>query len=637
MKLKSLRIQNFMSIENVALSLEDRGLVLVLGDNRDSKSADSNGAAKTAVLDALCWCLWGETTRKVSADDVVNRFEGKNCEVELHGEVGGTSYRIIRYRKSKTNAKPNDLRVFVGDQELTGATMALTQERVTRLVGLDYQTFAAMMPGSGLKATELTDTEIKLLLEAILQTEHFSAAYDLARKEATELEKRIKDADALIASDEKTIEAIEARLSLLLDAKSKFETKKAAETMSIRIELERNQAKLKDVTGKMGNPTAIKAKIEQWSLKRDEAVKELEGLRTTLRDAERNLDKLDVALAEAVAPLRAKQKQYDAVIQKAKKLGTDCPSCFQEVSGEHKEKVLANAQTMVERMEQSILSEQNKYAADAEFVRKGIESTKDSMAKATSRLNDANEGLRIEERLLKEHEVAEAEKTSVKSAIAAIEKTLAEVRSRVYDSDSLIEELRRTAEERTVSVAASMKSRATLQDQFKTVSFWKKAFSPSGIRSFVLGQVAPVLNDRARYYSDILTGGEMKVEFSTTSETKKGEEKESFEVKVSLDKGSSTYEGCSAGEKARADLIVALSLGDLAAMRSKHGLEFRFIDEAFEKMDTTGVEAVVRLLKRQEQEYRSVFVVTHKKELQDHFDKSITMVKQNGRTTLMES
>ena len=81
MKVTSLTIQNFMAIGQAELSLSDKGLVLIQGVNDTDSSAESNGAGKSTIADALLWCLYGETRPDLSADKVVNRTAGKDTQV----------------------------------------------------------------------------------------------------------------------------------------------------------------------------------------------------------------------------------------------------------------------------------------------------------------------------------------------------------------------------------------------------------------------------------------------------------------------------------------------------------------------------------------------------------------------------
>jgi DNA repair exonuclease SbcCD ATPase subunit len=150
----------------------------------------------------------------------------------------------------------------------------------------------------------------------------------------------------------------------------------------------------------------------------------------------------------------------------------------------------------------------------------------------------------------------------------------------------------------------------------------------------MLDYVTPVLNDRAEYYSNLLSGGEMKVYFTTKTTLKSGDEKDKFQIMVEQRHGSDLYMGNSKGEKARADLIIAMALGDLATFRTSKQLPWRFLDEPFESIDDAGNEAVMSLLNDQKSRYKTVFVVTHKPAFKKLFNQRITVVKENSISTI---
>lgn len=58
MKFGELKIKNFLIVSDATISLADRGLLLIEGQNDDDESANSNGAGKSSIVDALCWCLF---------------------------------------------------------------------------------------------------------------------------------------------------------------------------------------------------------------------------------------------------------------------------------------------------------------------------------------------------------------------------------------------------------------------------------------------------------------------------------------------------------------------------------------------------------------------------------------------------
>jgi len=73
-QLDTLHIQHFKSFREPQLvQLANQGLVLIEGENKISRAADSNGAGKTSIVDALTWGLFGETLSGLKGAAVANR------------------------------------------------------------------------------------------------------------------------------------------------------------------------------------------------------------------------------------------------------------------------------------------------------------------------------------------------------------------------------------------------------------------------------------------------------------------------------------------------------------------------------------------------------------------------------------
>ena len=82
-QLQHLKIENFLSFRKVELTLNDRGLVFIVGKNYDSDCFDSNGSGKSSLFESIVYCLFGVTVRGIKADDVINNKVKENCKVSL--------------------------------------------------------------------------------------------------------------------------------------------------------------------------------------------------------------------------------------------------------------------------------------------------------------------------------------------------------------------------------------------------------------------------------------------------------------------------------------------------------------------------------------------------------------------------
>ena len=138
MKIKEISIQNFYSICDLTLNFEEyKGLIVIKGKNVDS--GGSNGSGKSALIEAICFGLTGKTIRKSTEDALVNNIAKKKCKVTLSLEAGGKDIKVIRQKK------PSKLQVFDGENEITEATQALTQQSLNNLLNTNYKVLMASM------------------------------------------------------------------------------------------------------------------------------------------------------------------------------------------------------------------------------------------------------------------------------------------------------------------------------------------------------------------------------------------------------------------------------------------------------------------------------------------------------------
>ncbi len=103
-----LELRNFLSYGNntTKINLNFNKPSLIIGKNYDSVvdgNIESNGAGKSSIINALCYCLYDETLSKIeSKNNLINIYNEKNMVVSLTFSVGNTYYKISRYRKCKS-------------------------------------------------------------------------------------------------------------------------------------------------------------------------------------------------------------------------------------------------------------------------------------------------------------------------------------------------------------------------------------------------------------------------------------------------------------------------------------------------------------------------------------------------------
>lgn len=634
MELEEIVIENFGTIEHIKLVLNTPGMILITGINKDAPKADSNGAGKSLLLDAICWCLWGKTVRGLTADDVVRRQIGKDCCVSLQLKDAKFSYTVVRHRQDTRVDKPNDLRLFINGVE-KGKKMKNLQEIIDNIVGFDFDTFCAMMPGAGVSAASLTDSKIKELLEKLLQTEQLSHAYAVSRDRLKVLELGLAQQNTTLLDLKGQLVSLEKEVDQLRDLEQSFVAKKAENIVASQQRISNLVRDIAVCDIEVQKIASLQSSIATFKTEVDLLKVQMNAIeqpaQTQIRLWKAEQAECEALHREYLHEVELLNKKSEALTQ----LGATCPTCEAAITPEH---ILACRVAIAEQLVEMTKDPRAVKSGSAQELRRLARELCDTTAKQLAELQGHVD--------MKTFAIADLQKSLVtantQAAIKArLEKdlkreqeNLVAAQAETHNFAEIFATKAAKVGELVQAVCQCLTTRRQLEKEHKLCSFWVDGFSPAGLRSYMLDYVTPILNDRAAYYSEVLTGGEMKVTFTTKTALKKGGEKDKFQILVEQQHGGNLYEATSKGEKARADLVIAMALGDLATFRTAKQLPWRFLDEPFENIDDAGNEAVVQLLNDQKSRYKTVFVVTHKPAFKKLFNQRIAVIKENGVSRL---
>ena len=169
----------------------------------------SNGAGKSSLLDAITWALWGKA--RARRDEELVHMGQSDMYVLLEFEQEGLTYQVIR-RRSRGRSM-GTLTLYALDEDgthndISEPNMRATQEKISRLLNLDYETFvhsAFLQQGKADAFTTKTPRERKQILSDILGLARWEG-YEEAAKE------RIKAIDLTIAGIQGAIDRIEEEI-----------------------------------------------------------------------------------------------------------------------------------------------------------------------------------------------------------------------------------------------------------------------------------------------------------------------------------------------------------------------------------------------------------------------------------------
>ncbi|MBZ0276975.1 MAG: SMC family ATPase, partial [Anaerolineae bacterium] len=144
-----------------------------------------NGAGKSSLLDAVTWALWGRARGK--RDDELVHLGQTDMHVQFDFEQEGTVYRVIRKRSRQRGAGTLELFSMVEDGQLNilnEGSIRDTQERINRLLRLDYETFvhsSFLQQGKADAFTTKAAAQRKQILADILGLEQWTVYEDAAK------------------------------------------------------------------------------------------------------------------------------------------------------------------------------------------------------------------------------------------------------------------------------------------------------------------------------------------------------------------------------------------------------------------------------------------------------------------------
>lgn len=596
-----------------------------------------HNSGKSVSISGVLYALYGKVPfppdHTIEADDVVHEKVGKDCSVVLLFEDDdGSTVKVTRTRKDTTKEKPNDLLLEVNGVSISGSTNELTQAKLDTIIGIDYDTFCALMPGLGQEMASMTDASIKEFIEGLLKTSELGIAHDLAKAKVKELKETQTTLDKDIAV--LAVQKSNALLSVVNAEKfgAEFAALHAVNLATAASSLLDAEGRLLSATKKVTdkrtelekahNPTAFKVASDK-----------AQDLSTKLETINTKQTELAANFARKKATLASEKKALTATIEKFKELD-ECPVCLSCVEENHKDKIIADHKEQIVA-NNAALEQLNKdrdaLAAKYAEIKKKWTTALDALQPQLELQKQAEttvKRLRAELfNLEKEELAAQKAKTACEEHAKDVQDTTNDWHVKAKESKDLAETLEQDIQTKTQELIAA-------REELALTKYWVDAFSPSGIRSHMLEKVIPYLNDRAAYYCDRISKGEMTVKFNTKTSQKTGKVVDKFKIEVSNAHGCSRWKGSSKGERARASLVIALVLGDLASLNTSKKLSFRVIDELLDPIDKSGDAAIIELLSSMEAEFGSIYVITHKSSLKSKFTKEIVMRKKNSFTSV---
>ncbi|WP_448571324.1 AAA family ATPase [Trichothermofontia sp.] len=201
-----LTLHNFLSYREATLDFRGLQTACICGPN---------GAGKSSLLEAIGWCLWGNS-RAASEEDVIH-LGTDEAQVDFIFQCQQQVYRVIRSRRRRhgtllefqvaTATDPEELRDCLHDRAqpdflptlcfrpLTEKSVRATQQAILQHLKLDYETFinsAYLRQGRADEFMLKRPNERKQILADLLKLDQYDVLADQAKDKARQFKAELE-------------------------------------------------------------------------------------------------------------------------------------------------------------------------------------------------------------------------------------------------------------------------------------------------------------------------------------------------------------------------------------------------------------------------------------------------------------
>lgn len=580
-----LSIKNFLSYgaEPIIIALDRPGTTLILGEDLDntSQGAGANGVGKTVIINALAYGVYDKPVSNISKDNLVNNINKKHMEVIVEFEKSGNQYRIRRVRKEKAYAAGNYVELFENDVNITPDSVSNTNKLIEKIIGLPYELFVRIVVFS---ATNIPFLDLPVRSQTgPNQTDIIEELFDL---------KTLSEKSAVLQEQRKELE-------------TKLDHEKIRVKM-LEVEHERHKKQLE----------SAKQRVINWQISTDEEIEKLErklkrvqsididgqrALHEELKDLEEEVKEAARKLADILKELQQAKKDLKTAKDELNHLEeAKCPYCKQQYN-DAKEKI-----------------------AD---LRKDVKSLTSNIGQLGDEENELNN--LIHKLDTQREEIEEQITVSDIEELIEIQSKTEEYNRRIIELKGAINPYLEPLEE-LEDVVLEIINYTKINHYTERVDHMKFLYKiltkkDSFVRKVLLNKNLPFLNTRLQEYLTML-GLSHQVEFT-------------HEMTASITQFGRTMDfgNLSNGQRARVNLALSFAFRDVLQQLHER-INICMLDEVLDVgLDGPGVTAAARMLKRKARdENLSLYIISHRDEIDSAFDRTMTVQLSEGFSTILD-
>jgi DNA repair exonuclease SbcCD ATPase subunit len=559
-----VRFKNFGSFGTnfSEIKLDNHKTTLVTGTNGHGKSF--------ALLDSLCFGLFGKPFRPINIPQLVNTVNGKNCLVEIEFNKAGSHYLVRRGLSPKIFEIIKD-----GDMIDQNAKSKDYQEMFEEhILGFDYAAFKQVVilgKSNFIPFMQLTPSERRKIIEGLLDLDILADMNQHVKGQLSSLKVSIGEHESLVKIAHEKIKS----------QKEFIDQVKTSNADDIKILEDRIQTYFNEIL--QLNPIKEKhiKNYSETSIKLKKIKQKIDDLKEVPSMLVK-LETLNTTLLEELQSLET---------------STTCKCCGQTLPEEqhqkHKVEKHAKAEELFNALKTARIKETQLESLKTEFeiVNNKLEILSNDINALSYKIGNAESNKKILEKEKKEKEAA----NNLNSFLINLEES----------------------EKKKNDIAKKLESFISQQIHYDVVY---DILKDGGLKSRIIKHYVPIINGLVNKFLGKLN---LYVDFTIDEEFK--------ETIKSRYRDAFSYSSFSEGEKQRIDLAILLTWREVAKMKNSLNCNLLIFDEILDSsLDAAGTEAFMKILNKMKNKC-SIYIISHKADaLVDKFDQTLQFEKKNN-------
>lgn len=562
---KNIKFKNFLSYGNALIEI-------VFNKFHTIHISGVSGSGKSAIMDAICFALFGKPFRQSNKGSLVNNINQKDCFVSISFSKNGIDYIVER------GIKPNIFKIYKNGELIPEDSKIKDYQKYLEenILGFTFISFCQVVLVGSVNFKpfmQLTSSERRNFVEEIVGIELFSIIQDISKKELAEKNNELTNINYKKIECGTKLKTYNQLLKNVGDNKRK---------------------KLIDLKSKLIGATTVYNKFDNELKANQNKKTEIEKIFNAFnkKSMETALDSNKKLLSQIRSKKNACQKYLETLSHE------NCPLCKQSISMDFADEKTKTINSEIEIINKALKS-----------VESDIEKQKQLIDKVNKVENQCNF---IAQNILENHgELRFAEK--------GVENIKSKIDDLIHEKDVIIDKTEKEQTEQNLKKYETESEK--MYDEIEYLNQIIEMTKDSGIKSKIIRNYLPVINEKINLYLEEL---ELPAQFTFD---------ENFNEKIlSGYQNDLKFESFSSGERARISIALMLTWRDIAIEKNALKTNIMFLDEIFmDSLDSESVIIFVNMLKnRAEKMNENIHVLAHRQEIKGYFDCEIKVFKKDG-------